>query len=304
MDTPVIVQIDGGIGRVLTSTFPLFHLAKNKKVIVLTSCPEVFWNNDSIYKLYGLGNNDYLWDDVIRHGEFLLPEPYHNYLYYTQKHHLSMSFNHILNGIDDFSRPLIFLSGEEKEWANQFINARRKDAERPVVMLQWHGSGAFMSGNDVIDPSYRSLPLPIIHNIVENTNCTYINVSKFALNGKMNVWHQEFSLRQIFALTEQSDFVITVDSLLSHVGAAFNRRGLLLLGGTYDQNVGYPNYRMLSRDGYPKGYHPNRFRGSVANLNRGAMDFSPEDVGQIVNIINRQEFSCAEKRYHADVEID
>lgn len=288
MDTLAVVQVDGGIGRVLCSTHAIIQLAKKRKVVVLTSCPEVFWHNPSVHKVYGLSNNDYLWDDVIRQGEFLYPEPYHNYKYYNQQHHLSQSFNFLLNGEEEFSEPKIFLTQDEKAWASEFIEARRTDGKRPVAMLQWCGAG--VQNEDGQDASCRSLPKSVIQQIVR-TDVTYINASHFPLTGQMNVWQQQFTLRQLFALTEQCDFVVTVDSCLSHIGAAFHRRGLLILGGTYSQNVGYPNYRIATRDGYPKAYHPNRFNGYISGVNFGAMDFSNEDCQQFIEIINKQEFS-------------
>lgn len=289
MGTLAVVQVDGGIGRVLCSTHAIIQLAKRQDVVVLTSCPEVFWNNPSVHKVYGLSNNDYLWDDVIRHGEFFYPEPYHNYKYYTQRHHLSQSFNFLLNGDEEFSEPKLFLTQEERLWASEFIEARRKDGKRPVAMLQWCGAG--VQSEDGRDPSYRSLSKDAVRQLVTQTEVTYINASHLSLEGQMNVWQQQFTLRQIFALTEQCDFVVTVDSCLSHIGAAFHRRGILILGGTYSQNVGYPNYRIVSRDNYPKAYHPNRFKGFIPDVNLGAMDFSKEECQQLIEILNKQEFS-------------
>jgi len=83
--------------------------------------------------------------------------------------------------------------------------------------------------------------------------------------------------------------VFTIDSMLSHVGAAFHKTGVLLLGSTFSKNVGYPNYATLQRDGYPKNYFPNRFSGYV-DRNKGAMDFTASEYDMIIDLINGKKF--------------
>jgi hypothetical protein len=146
---PYVVQIDGGIGRVLCSVPAVEKLSKTRDVIVITSHPEIFWHNPYIYKVYGLGR-EYIWDDVIKNGEFLYPEPYYNYKYYTQEHHLIQSFDMLLNGgTGKFYTPKIYLTRDEIIWASEFIKLRRVDSgKNRVAMLQCFGSSAkIVDGN-------------------------------------------------------------------------------------------------------------------------------------------------------------
>jgi hypothetical protein len=68
--------------------------------------------------------------------------------------------------------------------------------------------------------------------------------------------------------------------MLSHVGKAFNRNGILFLGPTYKENVGYESYKIFQRNGYPKGYTCNRLNGGWEDNNE-AMDYDQTDLDQI-----------------------
>ena len=289
-----VVQIDGGIGRVLCAVPALEKLSELRKVSVLTSFPEVFMHNPKIYKTYSL-NREYLWDDVIKHGHFLFPEPYFNHLYYNQIHHLMQSFNFLLTGdAGHVSTPNLYLTEDEKAWASNFMEMRKQEFPgKDVVLLQCFGSTAMLGeGGTTQDPTHRSLPSYAADAICRNTNHLYVNISHIPMDYS-NVWQQQFTLRQLFALAAHCDFVISIDSCLSHIGAAFGKRGLVFFGGTFPQNLSYPSYRVIQREGYPKHYHPNRFSGFV-DENQDALSFDTGELDKIIEVINAKDFEPAQ----------
>jgi len=283
----LVIQIDGGIGRTICSVAALEFLAKqnpNRKLFILTSHADTFLGNPYIHRVYRLNNNDYLWDDVIKKGEFIYPEPYYNRLYYTQKHHLIQSFNYLLNGCEDFSLPQIYLTKDEIKWGENFIAARKKDSNKPVAILQPYGAAATFQENEFKDDTQRSLPPLQLDNLLQQlkNDCVFINACHISLNYP-HVWQEQFTTRQLFSLIRACDFLLTVDSFASHAGAAFNKKGVLLLGGTYKENVGYSHYKVINRKGFPQGYMPNRFGSFIEKQNIGAMDFSEDEILVIVN---------------------
>jgi len=286
MEKPIVVQIDGGIGRVICSIPALETLAKSRRVIVVTSYPEVFYNNPNIYKVYSL-NHAYLWEDVIRHGEFTHPEPYHHQAYYNQELHLMQVFNLLLTGdAGTITTPNLFQTADEDTWAKNFIEERKRERQRSVVLLQCFGSSAVLTNNTVQDNSKRSLPLNVADAICRNTDYTYINVSHLTLDYP-NVWQHTFTLRQIFSLVAHCDFIVGIDSFLLHVGNCFGKSGVAFFGGTYPQNLSYSQYQLVQRKGFPKNYIPNRFSGFV-DENSGAMDFDNVEIGEIIRMISLQ----------------
>ena len=296
-----IVQIDGGIGRVLCATAAVERLGARLKdegsgarIVVLTSSPEVFVNNPHVYKTYGLGR-EHLWDDVIQHGDFSYPEPYYDPLYYTKQRHLIDAFDAILNpegsSIPLSPVPRVYLSREERAGAQELMNRIKIDGKE-VALLQMHGS-AYKGAEDG-DRTERSLGADVALDLIDKTTSDnrlcYINTSHVPVNHP-SVWQQSFNTRQILSLAELVDFVVTIDSATSHIGAAFNKTGVLLLGGTWAENVGYASYRIMTRPGYPRDYLPNRFV-STLRYNEGAMEFGEEEVREIAKVITEREFGC------------
>lgn len=282
-----VIQIDGGIGRVLCSTGALETLAEQHEVVVITTWPDVFLHNPKIFKIYGM-NREYIWDDVIRHGDFMYPEPYFKKEYYNQQCHLSQAFNTIINGIDKFHFPNIYLTPQETQWGIGFIkNIKSQFVGKTIIAFQPFGAMASNHDGIVADNTHRSLTMEAVRYIADNlkdvilVNCSHIPIDH------RNVWQANFTLRELFAVVSACDHVLTIDSVLSHIGAAFQKTGILLLGSTYSSNVGYPNFTTLQREGYPKNYVPNRFTGFV-DKNKDAMNFSASEYDTVLSLINER----------------
>jgi ADP-heptose:LPS heptosyltransferase len=293
-----IIKIDGGIGRVICATGAIKRASLDERIVVITSWPEVFENNPHVFKLYKDGSIPYLFDDVIKHGDFIYPEPYHSQLYYNQKYHLIESFDDLINGgllsVTKADNEL-FLTDEEKAFGLDVMSkVKSASGKKSVIAYQPFGSGASMSVDGVIsDPSFRSLSDQLNRKIL--TDCTdsvFVNLSHIPINHP-NCWQQQFTLRQLFSVINACNSVVTIDSVVSHAGVAFDKKGVLILGATYSKNVGYDeyiNYRTFQRSGYPKSYQSNRFCGHV-ELNKGAMDFDEYEQENIIeSIIKLSEF--------------
>jgi ADP-heptose:LPS heptosyltransferase len=283
---PLVIQIDGGIGRLLCATPALELLAQKepeRRIIVLTSFPDVFRENPYVYKAYNL-NSDYLWEDVIKHGEFKYPEPYHLYDYYTQELHLIQAFNKILIGSTTLSPPKIYLSKTEVRWGLDFVNERKENnGGKPIIVLQHAGAGASIDiNNELNDGSFRSLPTDKLHLILDalEDSCTFVNASHIPIEHS-KVWNQNFNIRQLFSIIASCDYYFGIDSFASHAAASFGKTGVLLLGSTYKESIGYDNFKVFQREGYPKAYCPNRFSGFIEKQNEGAMDYSDDDIIEI-----------------------
>jgi ADP-heptose:LPS heptosyltransferase len=282
-----IIQIDGGIGRVICATPALRSFATNhpnSKLIVISSWPDVFWHNPYVRKCYKL-DHPYLWDDVIRYGNFLHPEPYHSHLYYNQKHHLIDSFNFLINGDVPLPsrQPQLFLHNDEIAWAKQLLAHVKKETQRDIIAAyQPYGAGAVVA---TCDNSNRSLLKATVETIAnESRKVGFINCSHIFIDCK-NVWNQQFTLRELFAIVSVCDFVVGVDSSLAHIGAAFQKKGVSILGSTYAQNIGYEFYNTFQRPGFPRSYIPNRFHGFL-DENAEAMNLDEAMLGEIIRVIN------------------
>jgi hypothetical protein len=287
-----ILKIDGGIGRVICATGAIRKLSESDphdEIVIITSWPEVFENSPYVLKLYKDGSIPYVFDDVIKHGRFSYPEPYHEWTYYNQEHHLIQSFNFLINGHTKKTYPEIFLTPEEKSFGLDVVSkVMAASGKRSVVAYQPFGSGASLSVDGVIsDPSFRSITDELNKEILtECKNSVFINLSHIPINHP-NCWQQSFSLRQLFAVASACHSVVSIDSVLSHIGVSFWKKGVLLLGATYSTNVGYDenlDYETFQRKGYPRSYQSNRFGGHIEK-NKNAMDFDELEKNCIIEAI-------------------
>ena len=97
----ITINIDGGCGRNIAATGVVEQFAKDnpdKKINVICSHEEVFFNNDHINKVYRL-DHPYLFEDHIQGTEYLTPEPYKEKDYYDDGVHLINSFNKLKSNL-------------------------------------------------------------------------------------------------------------------------------------------------------------------------------------------------------------
>jgi hypothetical protein len=283
-----IIKVDGGIGRVICSTGAIQKASDhNDDVVVITAWPEVFENNSDVMKVYRDGSTPYLFDDVIKWGDFVYPEPYHSQLYYNQTHHLSQSFNWLINGYEDKLEHVIYLTEDEIEYGLSIVEkAKTASGKTKAIAFQPFGSSTILNKKGVIsDPSFRSIDDIFSRKIMtECKESVFLNMSHIPINHP-NCWQQTYKTREYFAVVNACDLVVTVDSLTSHLGECFHKNGVLILGATFNENVGYDRYHTFQNTGYPMSYQSNRFGGHVER-NQLAMDFDENMQNRIIEAIN------------------
>jgi hypothetical protein len=278
-----IVQIDGGLGRVLCAEPALRKLSEKYSVTVLTSWVDLFHNHPSIHKTYQLGR-EYLFDDIIQYGDFICPEPYASHFYYKQKHHLINSFNYQLNQSDEIQRPKIYLTLQERKQA-QFRIEELKQAlgnDRPIIALQTFGSSATIENDEVQDPTFRSLSGAMTLKLVDEfKDVIFINCSHIPID-RPNVANPRFSTRELVAVIELVDAAVTVDSFLAHVAYSLEKTTFQILGPTFKENISYPEFTIFQKRGYPRSYQSNRINGCLEK-NQEAMFFTSDETEEILS---------------------
>ena len=285
----IVVQIDGGIGRCICAIPALERLAETREVTIITAHPEVFYYHPSIYKTYSLGR-EYLFDDVIQHAEFAFPEPYWDYNYYQRRTHLSESFYQLLNKEDPPKKlkPTIYLGLEEMQAADTYItNIRKQIGDRKIVAFQ--PFGATFDQPSGADNTNRSMTYDTVDFILNSLyeECCFLNFTSVGIKNKA-LATDEFTLRQRFALIPQCDYFIGIDSFAAHACYSMGLPGTQFMGSTNALNVGYPDYyHTVQREGYPKNYVAYRMSGCM-DKNQGAMDFTKEELGPILDEIKRR----------------
>ena len=283
-----VVQIDGGIGRTICAEPALQKYAEKNKTVVLTPWPDIFEHAEYLEEVIPL-DRGYLFNDIIRHGEFIYPEPYYRWQYYTQQEHLIESFDNMLNGKSSgITRPNFYFQPKELKKGNVLVDRIRGESKY-VIAFQPFGSGAqFNQQGQFFDNTYRSLSPLIAERIVDLLpECIFLNCSHLEIHHP-RVFSYKFGSRELIAVIHACDLVITVDSFLAHAAYACNRQGLEILGSTFAANIGYrKHFLTYTKQGYPASYTSNRIGGCI-DRNQDAMSFSEKEIDDVIKMFRNK----------------
>ena len=134
--------------------------------------------------------------------------------------------------------------------------------------------------------------MQLIYNLSQKYAVIYFGDKKFYHPGdsySVPVFEKGNDLRMYMALISQCDYFVGVDSVGQHIARAFNIPGTVIMGGTFEVNVSYPNHFRIYRNKFLPTYVPIRISGIDCefsdNLNDRAMDFTNEDIESIISEI-------------------
>jgi ADP-heptose:LPS heptosyltransferase len=241
-----------------------------------------------------------VFENYIKNYNLVSPEPYHVYGYYNQEKSLAEAFDEIINKTDDHSdldKPNLYVSYEETAKIKSNIDAFKQQVNKDkIIVFQPFGSGARIENNMFIDSSGRSM-YPEDFALLCKHLSNYAAIvyfgppDLFMLSGSTDsLCPPTPDLRMYMALINQCDYFIGCDSVGQHMARAFDKKGLVLMGSTFEKNVSYPDYYKFYRNEHVRvKYNPIRIGGLDCQLadrtNDGAMKFDEGQLKEIFNII-------------------
>ncbi len=153
-----------------------------------------------------------------------------------------------------------------------------------------------MVNNRPLDSSGRSLDvddaLQLGHLLSQDSVVLYFGPNEFIhpgdnfmLNAK-NIPNAD--LRFYMAMISQCDAFVGVDSVGQHIARAFDKKGLVIMGSTFEKNVSYPEHFKIYRNGVQPTYNPIRIGGIDCELadraNDRIMTFNEKHIREIYSI--------------------
>lgn len=297
--------IDGGAGRVINSIPALEKYEKlnpndDFKVIV-HGWESVFWSHPTLQKRVFGAHQKGNFEHIIKDNRIVSPEPYRNHNFFNLRINLVEAFDEEINNTEDHSDlnyTCLYLAASEKARSKEHVdNLKNQHKKTKMIVFQPFGSSAELLGKNVHDKSNRSMESDDYFKLVQSlsTDAVIFYASQPQLrhkNDNISISFDEIPgyHRTLMCLISNCDYYVGCCSVGQHVARAFNKPGLILMGGTNELNFSYSNhfkiYRKKNRT--PK-YIPWRLSDVDCEFadreNEGLMKFTTDELNEIISII-------------------
>lgn len=297
--------INGGSGRVINSIPALEKYAKlnpedDFKVLVHGwEC--VFWSHPILqHRVFGFQKGNF--ENYIKNNRIVCPEPYQLFNFYNQKSNLIEAFDECINNTTDHSDlnyNCLYLSDMEKQLARDFIGYHKHlNNKKKSIVFQPFGSGVRSINKQAVDPSNRSFLLDQYFKVAQNLNkhslVLFASPPEYrhpADNFTISFDDNKPYLRTLMGLISESDFFVGVCSVGQHMARALGKPGLVVMGGTNENNFSYKDHFTIFRkkDRVPI-FSPWRVSDADVEFadrkNDGLMNFSEGELNSIIKIVN------------------
>lgn len=235
-----IWHIQGGLGKNIAGTSLVKSIKEkypDRKLIMVTSWPEVYLNNKFVDRIYQLGNCPYFYEDYIENKDVIISkhEPYHQTDHITKKKHLINNWCDLMGLEYKEQTPVIIPNYPQ----SMLVNMWKKN--KPTMIIQ--SGGGPMEGQRFSYSWTRDIPQEVSQQIVNKFSQQYhiIQITRpdgYFLEGVERI-DQKMSNIELFSLLATSQKRILIDSSLQHAAAAFNLKSTVLWVGTSPKVFGY-----------------------------------------------------------------
>lgn len=235
-----IWHIQGGLGKNIAGT-SLIKEIKNtypdRKLIIVSSWPEVFLNNTDVDRVYQLGQAPYFYQDYIEGKDIIISkhEPYHQTAHITKEKHLIHNWCDLMGLQYKNQVPVIKPNYPQSMLLGLWQRAK------PILVL--HTGGGSMDSQKYPYSWTRDIPIEIAQAIVDKFSSQYhiIQVTRpdgYELEGIERI-DQKMSNMELFSLLVVAEKRVLIDSSLQHAAAGLNLKSTVLWVGTSPKVFGY-----------------------------------------------------------------
>jgi hypothetical protein len=235
-----IWHIQGGLGKNIAGTSLVKSIKQkysDRKLIMVTSWPEVYLNNADVDRVYQLGQSPYFYQDYIEGKDVIISkhEPYHQTDHITKKKHLIHNWCDLMDLEYTGQTPVITPNYPQSMLVGLW------NRPKPIMVIQTCGGP--MEGQKYSYSWTRDIPIEIAQEIVKNYNQQYhiIQITRpdgYQLEGVERM-DQRMSNIELFSLLVVAKKRVLIDSSLQHAAAALNLKSTVLWVGTSPKVFGY-----------------------------------------------------------------
>jgi hypothetical protein len=241
----IVFQIDGGAGKNIVATAVVRSINNkwpDKKIVILTAHPEIWFCNPRVYRVLQTGNAPYFYDDYIKGKDTLIfsQEPYRQSDCIYRKKHLSQVWCEMYNIDWSGETPELYFTNLEKEFIATLI---KKD--RPILVMQPFGGAQNKPYSWA-----RDIPPSLAQTIVDQFRNEYkiLQVKRedqILLNGVEPITGSQRMLAMTLLF---SDKRILIDSIMQHAAAALGLPSYVFWIGNSPVTFGYQIHKNIVTD--------------------------------------------------------
>lgn len=233
-----VLQINGGIGKVVSSTAVCRAIKKahpDRNLIVLSGYPDVFMNNPNVYRAFGFGQASYFYSEYIDGKDTIVfaHDPYLDNEFIAGKKHLNQVWCDMFNLDYDGEKPEIFLTEREVEF-----NRSKFVSEKPIFLMQTNGGA---NGQAIKYSWARDIPSSLVNKVVEKFSKDYhvVHIRREDQIAYPNTTPVTDNFRSIVTLISLSKKRLFMDSFAQHTAAAINLPSVVLWVANSPVQFGY-----------------------------------------------------------------
>ncbi len=235
-----IWHIQGGLGKNIAGTALIKDIKTkypDRKLIMVTSWPEVFLNNSDVDRIFQLGQAPYFYEDYIEGKDVIISkhEPYNQSDHITKKKHLVHNWCDLMDIEYKKQSPVILPNYPQGMLLGLW------DRPKPIMVIQ--SGGGPMEGQKYSYSWTRDMPIEIAQEIVKKYYQQYHIIQITRPNGykldNVERLDQKMSNMELFSLVVKAEKLALIDSCLQHAAAALNKKSTVLWIGTSPNVFGY-----------------------------------------------------------------
>jgi len=300
-----IINIDGGIGRVITALPALLKYYQNHPneewYVSIMGWDYVPLGIPELQERTFNPDTKGSWENYfMKADEVICPEPYCLPNFYMGKISLSEAFDEIINETeehDDLNYETLNLSHAEIRKGQEVIyKAYEAQGKEQTIVINPYGSTAQVCPLGVYDDSLRSIPESMFNQLcellAEDYNIIYMGYRHLLPTENKFVYIPEHDLhiREWMGVISQVDYLIGCDSVGQHIARATGTQGCVIMGGTDSVNMSYPDYFRIFQRKKPV-YSPMRISSVQSNLaerlNKECVEYTEEEILNIYENIKK-----------------
>mgnify|MGYP002642285426 CR=1 FL=1 len=300
-----IINIDGGYGRILCAIPALLKYGKNNPdqdwYVMIPGWDVATWGIPELQnrtfnpETKGMFEN-YYWDA----DKVISPEPYKLPAFYRNEISLREAFDVLINETNnhsDLPDMTIKTSIDEVITAKRSLfQIRQQNPNKKLVVFQPFGSTIESTEVGLYDKSMRSINHYMVEQLVNELSKDYVvinmNHNQYQ-SEKLAVIMPDPGLRIWAAVIQEADYFIGCDSCGQHMASAVGTPASVVVAGTHEVNISYPEkFHIIKREGVK--YYPNPMRVSMINsmlsdkLNEERNAFTDDEIKDTIREIRKR----------------